>query len=65
MVEARNWSKLLDAADLSVGRQFEGHANAIDLVNCYGTNRQFKTLAHAIGKGAITGVWGADGRGKL
>ncbi|GLS23004.1 hypothetical protein GCM10007874_60240 [Labrys miyagiensis] len=71
LAEASNWSKLLDAlrtigaADLSIGRLFEGHANAIDLVRRYGTDSQFQTLAHAIGNGAMTGVWGADGKNPL
>ncbi|GLS20562.1 hypothetical protein GCM10007874_35790 [Labrys miyagiensis] len=71
LIETSEWSALFDtlrtfgAADLSVGRLFEGHANAIDLVHRYGTDAQFKKLANAIQGGALTGVWGADGANPL
>ncbi|MFC2254427.1 acyl-CoA dehydrogenase family protein [Labrys portucalensis] len=53
------------AADLSIGRLFEGHCNAIELVRRYGTSRQFEDLAAGIRRGAMTGVWGADGNKPL
>jgi len=71
LVETSEWSGLFEtlrtigAADLSIGRLFEGHANAIDLVRRHGTKSQFKTLADAVVSGAMTGVWGADGRNPL
>ncbi len=57
--------RTLGGADLSIGRLFEGHANAIDLVGRYGTPSQIEALASAVSLGAMTGVWGADGKNAL
>jgi alkylation response protein AidB-like acyl-CoA dehydrogenase len=71
LVEASEWMGLLEAlrtigaADLSIGRLFEGHANAVDLVHRLGTKSQITALANAIRAGAMSGVWGADGRDPL
>ncbi|CAM5761763.1 hypothetical protein LMIY3S_00247 [Labrys miyagiensis] len=71
LMEADCWSSLFDAlrrlgsADLSIGRLFEGHANAIDLVRRNGSAEQLRVLAEEVGNGAMTGVWGADGRSPL
>lgn len=49
-------------ASLSVGRIVEGHANALQLIQLYGTAEQrtaFRTIA---AQGGIFGVWGAEGR---
>lgn len=49
------------AANLSVGRLWEGHVNALRLINLYGTFQQKGTVRDQIANGALLGVWGADG----
>lgn len=51
----------LGRANLSVARLFEGHVNAIKLVQLYGTQQQAAEIADAVRDGAWLGVWGADG----
>lgn len=53
--------RLLGRANLSVARLFEGHVNAIKLVQLYGTAEQQAEIAEAVTDGAWLGVWGADG----
>ncbi len=48
-------------ANLSVGRLAEGHMNALKLVTLYGTPEQVQRHTAAASRGAIYGVWGADG----
>jgi len=50
----------IGAADLSIARLFEGHANAIMLVLRYGTSAQLTSLAASVAEGGLTGVWGAE-----
>ena len=52
--------RMLGAADLSVARLFEGHANAIALVLRYGSPMQIEQLANDVKTGELTGVWGAE-----
>ncbi len=49
------------AANLSVGRLFKGHINALLLVRLYGTSKTVAEIDDLITDGAILGVWGADG----
>lgn len=49
-------------ASLSVGRIVEGHANALRLIQLYGTPEQRSTCRSTAAKGGIFGVWGAEGR---
>lgn len=49
------------AANLSVGRLWEGHVNALRLIDLYGTSLQSLTIRQKIAQGAFLGVWGADG----
>lgn len=49
------------AANLGVGRLFEGHVNALHLVRLYGTKVQEARVDRQIAEGALLGVWGADG----
>jgi alkylation response protein AidB-like acyl-CoA dehydrogenase len=71
LVQSSQWLLLHEAlralgtADLSIGRLFEGHCNAIELVQRNGTLQQFDNLASRIKRGAMTGVWGADGKEPL
>lgn len=57
--------RLLGAGDLSIGRLFEGHVNAVALVERYGTDSQLDSLATAVMEGALSAVWNAEGRRPL
>ena len=46
--------------DLSVGRIFEGHVNALYLIQKYGSAAQAERFATAAGEGGIFGVWNTD-----
>ncbi|MEH3105129.1 MAG: acyl-CoA dehydrogenase [Sphingomonas phyllosphaerae] len=50
--------------DLPLGRLFEGHVDAVQIVTRYGTPAQHRALAVAIDAGATLGVWNADLRGE-
>jgi alkylation response protein AidB-like acyl-CoA dehydrogenase len=50
----------LGSADLSIGRLYEGHVNAVDLVSRYGSMIQVRSLAEAVAGGGLSGVWGAE-----
>ncbi len=47
-------------SDLSAGRIFEGHVNAVKLVFRYGDEAQQRALARDIHAGAVCGVWNAE-----
>lgn len=47
-------------ADLSAGRIFEGHVNAVRLVFAYGDAAQKRRLAEDVRGGAVCGVWNAE-----
>ncbi|QPM89648.1 acyl-CoA/acyl-ACP dehydrogenase [Pseudooceanicola algae] len=49
------------AANLAVGRLYEGHINALHLIRLYGTEAQQQAVARRISNDAVLGVWGADG----
>ncbi len=49
-------------ASLSVGRIVEGHANALRLIQLYGTAQQRSAFGMIAEQGGIFGVWGAEGR---
>lgn len=49
------------AANLGVGRLWEGHVNALHLIRLYGTKEQTVRVDRRIAEGALLGVWGADG----
>jgi len=46
--------------DLPLGRLFEGHVDAMQIVMRYGTDAQRQALGDAVGAGAMLGVWNAD-----
>ncbi|MEQ3626423.1 MAG: acyl-CoA dehydrogenase [Celeribacter sp.] len=48
-------------ANLSVARLYEGHVNALRIVEMHGTAEQRARLAQLVSQGAFFGVWGADG----
>ncbi|MEM7566227.1 MAG: acyl-CoA dehydrogenase family protein [Pseudomonadota bacterium] len=49
--------------DLSVGRIYEGHVNAVQLVLAHGTPEQRAALRHDLGLGRLFGVWNTDAPG--
>lgn len=51
----------IGAVNLSVGRLWEGHVNALRLIRLYGTPAQAQKADAIISSGALLGVWGADG----
>ena len=53
--------RIIGGADLSVGRLYEGHVNAVALVGRYGTPRQLERLAEEVRAGGMSGVWNAEG----
>jgi alkylation response protein AidB-like acyl-CoA dehydrogenase len=46
--------------NLSVGRIFEGHCNALVLIEQFGTTDQRNEVEHLLAGGAIFGVWNTD-----
>ncbi|MGE7204384.1 acyl-CoA dehydrogenase, partial [Sphingomonas sp. NPDC019816] len=46
--------------DLALGRLFEGHVDAMQIVNRYGSDDQRARLRDAVDAGAALGVWNAD-----
>jgi alkylation response protein AidB-like acyl-CoA dehydrogenase len=50
----------IGGADLSAGRIFEGHVNAVKLVFRYGDAEQQAALAADVRAGAVCGVWNAE-----
>jgi alkylation response protein AidB-like acyl-CoA dehydrogenase len=51
---------LLGYADLSLGRIFEAHVNAIELIRQYGTPRQMEAVALAAQAGDLFALWVTD-----
>ena len=51
----------IGGGDLSVGRLYEGHVNAVALVARHGTPEQLDRLADDVRAGAMSGVWNAEG----
>lgn len=52
-------------ANLSLGRLFEGHVNAVKLVSLYGGATSIAEMSRVISEGGLLGVWGANGRKPL
>lgn len=51
--------RIVGAADLSLGRIFEGHVNATQLVHAYGDDAQRAALHADLAAGRVFGVWAA------
>lgn len=49
--------------DLPLGRLFEGHVDALQIISRYGTTTQAKAAQDAARSGAAFGVWNADKQG--
>ena len=52
-----NALRLIGGADLSLGRVFEGHVNAAQLIDAYGNEAQRATMARDLEDGRCYGVW--------
>lgn len=52
--------RAIGGADLSLGRVFEGHVNAAQLVSAYGDDAQRRTLASDLEAGRVYGVWNTE-----
>ncbi len=52
--------RLVGRGDLSVGRLFEGHVNAMELFGWYGRPDQIDGLRAALSVGAVYGVWATE-----
>ena len=52
--------RFIGRADLSLGRLFEGHVNALQLVTAYGSAGQAQSLAGEVEQGALLGVWNTE-----
>lgn len=52
--------RAVGGADLSLGRVYEGHVNAVQLVASYGDAAQRATLARDIAAGCVYGVWNTE-----
>ena len=58
--EMRDALRAVGRGDLSIGRLFEGHVNALLLFGWYGTAGQVSWLNHALDRGAWFGVWATE-----
>jgi alkylation response protein AidB-like acyl-CoA dehydrogenase len=58
--EMRSALRTVGRGDLSIGRLFEGHVNALLLFGWYGTYGQLSWLNHALDRGAWFGVWATE-----
>ncbi|MFS0771586.1 acyl-CoA dehydrogenase [Sphingomonas sp. 1P08PE] len=52
--------RLIGGVDLSLGRVFEGHVNAAQLVHAYGDANQRATLTRDLAAGRSFGVWNTE-----
>ena len=55
----------IGSGSLPLGRLFEGHVNAIDLVLRYGSGEQIQLVAREARNGKLSGVWNTDDRENL
>ena len=52
--------RAIGGANLSAGRLYEGHVNAVRLVFAHGRSDQKDAFARAVAAGAVSGVWNAE-----
>ncbi|WP_325422122.1 acyl-CoA dehydrogenase family protein [Sphingobium sp.] len=52
--------RILGRADLSIGRLFEGHVNALSLIEWYGSPQQADRLAQTLEAGQFYSVWATE-----
>jgi alkylation response protein AidB-like acyl-CoA dehydrogenase len=58
--ELLNVLRIIGRADLSLGRIFEGHVNALKLFAWYGSSEQKTRLASSLREGGFYGVWATE-----
>lgn len=56
----RDALRIVGRGDLSIGRLFEGHVNALRLFGWYGSRDQLAWLGRALATGAWFGVWATE-----
>lgn len=56
----RDALRFVGRADLSLGRLYEGHVNALALFGWYASDRQIAWLGHHLDRGAWFGVWATE-----
>ncbi|AUM75338.1 acyl-CoA dehydrogenase family protein [Paracoccus jeotgali] len=61
LVQSARLLMRIGAANLPVGRLFEGHMNALRLIRLYGSDTQQRSTTQLLDNGGFFGVWGADG----
>ncbi|MET0239199.1 MAG: acyl-CoA dehydrogenase family protein, partial [Sphingobium sp.] len=52
--------RIVGRADLSVGRLYEGHVNALALLDWYGSPTQKAALGQSLAMGAFYGMWATE-----
>jgi alkylation response protein AidB-like acyl-CoA dehydrogenase len=52
--------KHIGRGNLAVGRVYEGHVNALQLVNAFGKKNQIERFARDVGEGKLFGVWNTE-----
>lgn len=52
---------LIGSEDLPLARLYEGHMNALHLINAHGSPSRLVRTARVVSGGGLFGVWGADG----
>lgn len=52
--------RLIGRGNLSVGRLFEGHVNAVALVAAYATGAQLRAVADAVAAGHLFAIWNTE-----
>ena len=59
-IELAEILRLVGAGSLPLGRLYEGHINALSLVQRFGQARQIERMAEETRKGQLFGVWNTD-----
>lgn len=54
------WLRFVGRADLSVGRLFEGHVNALQLIQWFGSAEQQRQMHRHLRQGKFYGVWATE-----
>ena len=59
-IDLFNWLRFVGRADLSLGRLFEGHVNAVKLIMWFGTFEQQRQMRGHLDQGQFYGVWATE-----
>ena len=55
-----DWLRFIGRADLSLGRLYEGHVNAVKLITWFGSTEQRNRLREHLADGKFYGVWATE-----